>query len=96
MSDPRTWFVTVARAEGTSLVLLLFVATPLKYVAGMPTATAWVGWLHGTLTILFVIALGSIARIEGWSWGRTGAAFLASLLPFGTFIFERTLPDVRP
>jgi hypothetical protein len=35
--------------------------------------------------------IGSVGRVEGWSWGRTIQGFVASLLPFGTFWFERTI-----
>lgn len=91
MSPTLRWFLQVARAEGLSLLLLFFVAMPLKYAAGIPAATVWVGWLHGILVFLYLIALGSAGRVEGWSWRRLGVAFVASLLPFGTFVFERSL-----
>mgnify|MGYP001566950446 CR=1 FL=1 len=36
-------------AEGVSFLLLLGVAMPLKYLAGIPLAVAIAGWLHGIL-----------------------------------------------
>ncbi len=88
MSPTLRWFLWIARFEGLSMLVLLGVAMPLKYVAGNPHPVAWVGWTHGILVVLYLVALSSVARVEGWSWGRTAAAFVSSLLPGGTFVFE--------
>lgn len=94
MTPTRQWFVSIARAEGLSLLLLFGVAMPLKYGAGITSAVVWPGWLHGVLVITYTLALGSVGRVEGWTWGRMIQGFVASLLPFGTFWFERTLGEV--
>lgn len=86
---PIRAFWLIARAEGISLLLLLGVAMPLKYLAHLPAATAWTGWLHGQLFLVYFVALASAARMRSWSWLRIGGASLAALVPFGTFIFER-------
>lgn len=88
-SPPLAWFFNVARAEGVSLLLLFGVAMPLKYAFGNPILVPYVGWAHGALVFLYLIALQSVARVEGWSLVRVALAFVASLLPFGTFVFER-------
>jgi integral membrane protein len=86
-------FVWVARLEGVSFLVLLFVAMPLKYLAGEPAAVRAVGMAHGVLFLAYIAALAR-ARFElGWSWRRLAEAFVASLLPFGTFWFERRLPS---
>ncbi len=89
MIGPRSFFVDVARWEGASLVLLVLVAVPLKRLAGMPEPVAWLGSMHGALTFVFLMALASVARDEKWPIGRVAGAFFASLVPFGTFVFER-------
>jgi integral membrane protein len=84
-------FLWVARLEGLSFLVLLLIAMPLKYAAGEPGAVRVVGMAHG---ILFVAYLGVLlrARLElGWSWRRLAEAFVASLIPAGTFWFERRL-----
>jgi integral membrane protein len=81
----------IAIAEGASFVLLLFVAMPLKYWAGLPLAVRVVGLVHGLLFVGFVWALFQAAVERSWPPKRWGAAFVASLLPFGTFVFDRTL-----
>jgi integral membrane protein len=84
-------FRWVAFLEGLSFVLLLFLAMPLKYWAGMPLAVRIVGSVHGLLFVAFIWALFEVATERGWPARRWGTALLSSLLPFGTFVFDRSL-----
>ncbi|MCB9674870.1 MAG: DUF3817 domain-containing protein [Alphaproteobacteria bacterium] len=84
-------FLWVARFEGLSLLVMFLVAMPLKYLFGHPEAVLAVGWIHGLLFIAYVVALGLVAREQGWSMARIAAGFVASLLPAGTFVFERRI-----
>jgi integral membrane protein len=77
--------------EGTSYVLLLGVAMPLKYLAGQPAMVRVVGWAHGLLFVLFIAAVFDAARRHGWSAGRVMGALIASVLPFGPFVLDRRL-----
>ncbi len=90
----RSWVVWLARLEGTSLIALLLIYMPLKYGAGivLDGGQGWFGWVHGILALLWLQALWSGWRRLGWSWRLTGIGFVASLLPFGTFVFERFMP----
>ena len=84
-----TRFRTVAIAEGWSFLLLLFVAMPLKYMAGMPLAVKYVGWAHGVLFIAYwITALPLFTKLK-WDIERIIGLGLASILPFGTFVMER-------
>lgn len=84
-------FRYVAWLEGVSFILLLFVAMPLKYLAGMPLAVRIVGLVHGLLFITYVgLAAGLLARRQ-WTVARTGEALGMSILPFGTFMFDRSV-----
>jgi integral membrane protein len=81
----------VGTIEGVSFLVLLCVAMPLKYAAGMPMAVKVVGWAHGVLFILFVASLWA-ARKEARLPARLSAmVFLAALLPFGPFVIDRRL-----
>lgn len=82
------WLKIMALLEGTSLLLLLFIAMPLKYHFGMPEAVSWVGRAHGGLFVVFNLALlGYVLKgLLSESQGLKG--FFASLLPFGTFIYK--------
>jgi integral membrane protein len=64
---------------------------PLKYLAGRPEAVMFVGWVHGLLFVLFVAALAHAAVACRWPLVRIAGAFVASLVPFGTFVLDRHL-----
>ena len=74
--------------EGISYLLLLLVAMPLKYFANMPQAVKIVGWIHGALFIWFVIALLNVMATRKWKILKSFLAFVASLVPFGTFVLD--------
>ena len=77
--------------EGISYLVLLLVAMPLKYLAGMPLAVRVVGLLHGLLFIaLVVLTLRAMrTRSKPFGWGLRIA--IASIVPFGTFFLDRDL-----
>lgn len=75
----------IAFAEGMSFLILLGIAMPLKYIAGIPEAVRVVGMAHGVLFVLYVVLLIQVAIERDWSWKKSILAFLASLVPFGTF-----------
>ena len=75
--------------EGVSLLALLFVAMPLKYVAGYPVAVRIVGSLHGILFLSFVAGVVELGLEQRWSRGRIARAILASIVPFGSFVLDR-------
>ena len=78
----------MALLEGSSLLLLLFVAMPLKYQFGLPEAVKIVGPAHGGLFIAFNVVLfyhvfkGHLSEVKGF------IGLLASLIPFGTFVYK--------
>jgi integral membrane protein len=78
----------VALVEGASFLLLLGVAMPLKYLAGMPEAVKVVGWAHGVLFMLFLLALVEVAAARALPWKRIVAAAVASVVPFGPFVLD--------
>ncbi len=84
-------FRRVAFLEGISFVVLLFVAMPLKYLADQPLAVRIVGSAHGLLFVLFVGALFRAGIERSWSPSRWLLAFMSSLVPFGTFMFDGSL-----
>lgn len=82
-------FFAVALIEGISYLVLLFIAMPLKYLAGKPEMVKQVGMAHGLLFVLFALTLVQVATANNWGWKKSIIAFIASLLPFGTFWFEK-------
>jgi integral membrane protein len=81
----------IGLVEGVSFLLLLGVAMPLKYFAGVPQAVTIIGWLHGMLFITFCIALAQARQEANWNARRTGVVLLAGLLPFGPFVIDSRL-----
>lgn len=78
----------VAFMEGISLLLLLMVTMPLKYLVQVELPNEIVGMLHGFLFIGYVI-LVIIAKFEyKWSWWSMLLALAASVVPFGTFVAD--------
>jgi len=81
----------VGIAEGISFLVLLCIAMPLKYFAGIPEVVKYVGWAHGLLFILYIIAV--FLAIKPMRWGGLSVliALVASLIPLGTFVLDRSL-----
>jgi len=84
-------FRVIGILEGISYLVLLFIAMPLKYVAGKPELVKYVGWAHGVLFVLFGLALLHVWIVRRWSFLKAVGAFIASLLPFGTFVLDKRL-----
>lgn len=84
-------FKWISLIEGLSFLILLFIAMPLKYVFDQPLAVTYVGWAHGLLFIIYIYIVFPTASKLKWEFGRTFFALLASVLPFGPFIFDRNL-----
>lgn len=89
-------FMLIALLEGISYLLLLCVAMPLKYYAGMQGPVKYIGWAHGLLFVLFCFYLLKVWMGFKWSFWKAGVAFIASLLPFGTFLLDRQLRKEYP
>lgn len=79
----------VGFVEGVSYLVLLGIAMPMKYLAGLPLAVRYTGWAHGILFILYIAAVVLAAFAHRWPVGRAVKALVASLIPFGTFVLER-------
>ena len=92
--EQTTWakrFRWISLIEGTSFILLLFIAMPLKYTMDMPEAVTYIGWVHGALFLRYIYLVFPTARSLKWGFSRTLFALMASVLPFGPFIFDRNL-----
>lgn len=94
MLHPLAQFRWIAIVEGWSYLILLFIAMPLKYLAGQPMLVKLTGSIHGFLFILFCLALLQVMLRCRWSLKSSCLAFVASLIPFGTFVLERKLKQM--
>lgn len=90
-------FKWISYIEGISLLLLLFVAMPLKYFANIPEAVSIVGMAHGVLFIVYMLFVASYFFSRAWSFKTALLASIASVIPFGPFVFDnRILKQQRP
>lgn len=81
----------ISLIEGTTLLLLVLVAVPLKHVAGLPMATRIMGPIHGLAFLTYVWMLLQLVSGGGWSRAETARLVIAALIPCGAFINERAL-----
>lgn len=91
LKDPVTTLRYVGIMEGISFLVLLGIAMPLKYMFALPIAVKLVGWLHGLLFMLFIYALINVRVYANWSLKWVFYGFIASILPFGTFVLDHQL-----
>lgn len=91
LATPQGRFRLVAWLESLSFLGLLGIAMPLKYLAHMPLAVRIVGSLHGLLFVLYVFAVVGAFNAGRWTGARALWALVASMLPFGPFVFEAKL-----
>ena len=82
----------LAFLEGCSLLILVFIAVPLKYLAANPTLVKSLGPIHGILFLLFVMNTLRIGVEQRWTFrATTGKVLLACIIPFGTFYIDRKI-----
>jgi len=80
----------VAFIEGCSYLLLGFTMI-LKYKFSMPEPNYVVGLAHGILFVLYIVLLLQVSFLHRWNLVKMLMAFLASLIPFGTFYADKVL-----
>ena len=80
--------------EGTSTLVLFFVAMPLKYLANKPIAVEIAGSLHGGLFVCLVLMLVIAVWRVPISIGMSLAGMVSAVIPFGPFVYDRWLRDV--
>jgi integral membrane protein len=83
------FFKLVALFEGTSLLLLLFFAMPMKYMFQEPIYVKAIGMAHGILFVAYII-IAIMQKIESnWTFKTLGIVCIASIIPFGTFYVDK-------
>ncbi|WP_138753090.1 MFS transporter [Paenibacillus sinopodophylli] len=88
--------------DGISLLALLSIAMPLKYIWGIPKAVTIAGSIHGGIFTIYALAIVYAAIRVKWSLLWPAAAVIAAFVPFGNFLLDwqlkkaQTKYDVRP
>lgn len=84
-------FRILAFAEGVSFLLILFVTMPLKYLFDTPEPNRFIGYAHGVLFIGYCGYALLLYWERGWPTMKLIWLWLASIVPFGTFVADRKL-----
>ena len=93
MNKKLSWLRRAGIAEGISFLVLLGIAMPVKYLLKEPMAVTVVGWIHGVLFMAFLFLAWEVKTDRNKSAKWFGMAFLASILPAGTFFFDKKLKE---
>lgn len=83
----------VSLVEGSTLIVLIFIAVPLKHLGGYPVATAAMGPIHGIAFVLYVWMLIQTVVSGEWSRAEILKLAIAAIVPFGAFFNERVLKE---
>jgi integral membrane protein len=78
-----------AWVTGIGLLVLVFVAMPLKYFFGQPQLVAVVGVAHGFLYMAYIVLTLLLAERARWKPLDALVILLAGTIPVASFIAER-------
>ncbi len=95
MNTPIGRFRIMGFLEGGSLLVLLFIAMPLKYFAGFPEAVTVVGSLHGFLFVTYLFIIAYVTFKVRWSFIWVASALAVGFIPFGNFVLDSRLRKSR-
>ena len=84
-------FRIISLIEGVSLLILLFIAMPLKYKWGINEAVWYAGITHGTLFLIYLVMSLVTSHQQKWPVIKWLLIFLAGVLPFGFVLVDRKL-----
>lgn len=78
-----------AWVTGIGLLVLVFVAMPLKYFVGEPRPVAVVGMMHGFLYMAYIVCTLILAERTRWRPLEAVVILLAGTIPIASFVAER-------
>ncbi|WP_449398133.1 DUF3817 domain-containing protein [Chryseobacterium wanjuense] len=82
----------IAILEGISLLILVFIAVPMKYGFNNPAFVKMMESIHGSLFLLFLFNTLSVGVEQKWRFKEiTWKVLLACIIPFGTFYIDRKI-----
>jgi integral membrane protein len=84
-------FRLISLIEGISLLVLLFIAMPLKYKWGINEAVWYAGITHGTLFLIYLVMSLVTSHQQQWPVIKWLLIFLAGVFPFGFIMVDRKL-----
>ena len=92
---PLKRFRFMGLLEGSSLLILLFLAMPLKYFFGFPEAVRVVGSIHGFLFVSYCLVIAYMTFVVKWPFKYSVIAVIVAFIPFGNIIFDQRLKKLE-
>lgn len=86
-----TRYRIIAYVVGVMLLLLVFLAMPLKYFADNPGPMNVIGPAHGFLYVVYLLGTFDLGRRAKFSLLKMVLVALAGTIPFLSFVAERRL-----
>lgn len=82
-------FRIISFLEGVSYLLLLFIATPIKYTQEDSSYVKLLGMPHGILFMLYVVFAIVIQKQMKWNLKSIIIVLICAIVPFGTFYVDK-------
>lgn len=79
----------LAIVEGISMLVILFVTMPLKYIYNNPMPNKFSGMIHGFLFISYLYMVYACNIKQKWDKKTLIILVLAAIIPFGPFIIDK-------
>jgi integral membrane protein len=92
---PLKRFRFMGLLEGSSLLILLFLAMPLKYFFEIPEAVSVVGSIHGFLFVSYCLTIVYMTFVVKWPFIYSVIAVVVAFIPFGNILFDRKLQKLE-
>lgn len=89
MRDPLLRYRVMANVVGAVLLVLVFVAVPLRYAGGHPALSKTVSPIHGALYMVLVVCVILLGRARRWPLRRVVLVALGGTVPVLSFLVER-------
>jgi len=85
----KTAFRIISFLEGVSYLLLLFIATPIKYIQGNEAYVKMLGMPHGILFMLYIVLAIVLRNEMKWNSKSFTIILLCAIITFGTFYVDK-------
>ncbi|WP_019631550.1 DUF3817 domain-containing protein [Actinomadura atramentaria] len=91
MEAAVTRYRALALAVGVMLLVLVFVAMPIRYIGGNATPSGIISPIHGVLYIVYLVMAYDLWRRAEWPMPKMVLMVTAGLIPFLAFFIEHKI-----
>ncbi|WP_222853544.1 DUF3817 domain-containing protein [Fodinicola acaciae] len=89
LRGPLLRYQILSYVTAVGLIVLLFVAMPLEYLAHDKTVVSIVGPAHGLVYIVYLLCVFDLGNKVGWTLKKTVLVMLAGVIPLLSVFVER-------